>query len=384
MWALFLLLLSFASAFGPHHRLPHNARNDLPTRTVVLYLGDLTKDDVERYRNRATLTERLLQQKIADLELVQAKLILLQNVVLKLKEEGQKTKEMMSDEQSQEELKITLNQTRLEREALQDELVKVKEVHKLNLQELQNELSQTKEQRNQLNRTLMSVQDEVILLQKKLGLEKKQARQRQEEEASTIKSLNQQLSALTLEKNVLVDELANVTRSLQDSQRQSAATLASLEQTLSNVTNDRDALQQQLETIKVSHEESLEIASASVKAAERREAATKKELDRVLSETRLLKEEAEKLLLASKDETMQQEIDELNEQIRALKLTHTAQLNAEKKRAKQELADLEDYYELFYQDKLEEIRQQNVQLRQVVTRPSRARRILQRVLYPFR
>ena len=352
--------------------------------------------DLQRYRNRAALAERVLREKVAEGELLRGKLAVLQQVVKQLQAgtvrgaaAHNETIVQLESEQQRlaEEWQQTVAVQKREWDALelqtvqyQDELTKLQEQFRdeKSLWEREFELQQGKDRK---------VENRVQALRKEV-LDMDQALETTQQELMTAQNTSKQQEEEI--RAALVKEQKRVGR-LQEELRAAEDTRSEALEKLHSQTQD--------------WEESTEIAKAAVAAAARREALLVQDLQdlntnytRVQTENGDLKEQMDELVLPQQDSPpasggtvngsesgLRIEVDGLQEQIQSLRFTHAAQLRMDQKKAQEELAQLQAQYE----EKMERIEQsQRISSNGTTTydssRPPSSRSFWQRLKRPFR
>lgn len=235
-----------------------------------------SKDEVEIYRNRAALTERILKEKMQEMKLLQNKVQILQNVVKKMQ---------------------APNVTLIEQEKLltlkwQQEETKQREATRRQVTELQLELNRTRSQLDiQATRHLKTIQE--LTSQQKLDRqtwkEQEQAFRKEEQGLQNkIRALQKEVLDMDQTLEMTQGELMSVQKRLAARQDE-LQTLSNeyeikrfaLQEKLESSLQEKTELQSKLEEQTASEEErreSVEIASAAVRAAETREARIRQEL----------------------------------------------------------------------------------------------------------
>jgi chromosome segregation ATPase len=354
--------------------------------------------DLQRYRNRAALAERVLRDKVAEGELLRGKLAVLQQVVKQLQAGGVRVaaahNETIVQLESEQQRIVTewqqtvsvqtreWNQTRavleLQTVQYQDELTKLQEQYRDENSEWERErqLQQHKDSKVQkaLRKEVLDIDQALETLQQELMAEQNSSKlQEQEMRAALVKE----------QKKV---------EHLREELQAAEATRSEALQELENQTQD--------------WEESTEIAKAAVAAAARREALLLQDLQdlktnytRVQTENDGLKKHMDELVLLQRDSPpasggtvdvnesksesrLRLEVDALQEQIRSLRSMHAAQLRMDQKQAEEKLAQLQAQYE----EKMERIeqRQRKSSIGTTLVDSSSNRSFWQRLKRPFR
>lgn len=364
LWLLWLVPIHCFIPFPTNYRLTRlSAASD--TQDQLEY-------DVERFRRRARLTEHVLETKLQDLQLAQAKLKVLQDTASQVKSSKDKDQRQWQSEMA--ELQARLTQSSKEVSASKQQLADEQARFTKQLNNMQNEYDKDRQEWQTLRRQL----------EKDLEF----AKQRPAVLEHRVADLDDALESTE-------DELRRLRRQLEQ-QLSIGRELDRMKERLAEAEAARSNAEQELAQRSQSWNESLEIASAAVAAAERREQELGRRLEQLEAESdkqraenlrlestlnatlaKLQREESSSGVEVTTDEAnkLQREVKELNEQLRALKLTHSAQLRSEQKKLKQEMEDLEDHYE--------SLLSQRSHLTTVPQRISRAQRLWQNLKRPF-
>jgi hypothetical protein len=358
--------------------------------------------DLQRYRNRASLAERVLRDKVAEGELLRGKLAVLQQVVKQLqigtvKSAAAHNETIVQLESEQQRLGNEWQQTvavqtrewnetraalELQTQQYLDDLTKMQEQYRDEKSEWERErqLQQDKDRKNQyrvqalrnevldMDQALETTQQELMTAQNSSKLQEEEMRAALVKEQKRVRHLREELRAAEAARSEALEELQNKTQDW---------------------------------------EESTEIAKAAVAAAARREAFLLQDLQdsntnytRVQTENDDLKKQIDELVKLQRDSPpassgtvdvnesesrLRLEVDGLQEQIQSLRSTHAAQLRMDEKKAQEQLAQLQAQYE----DKMERIEQRQPKTSRFTTlddssRPSFSRPFWQRLKRPFR
>eukprot|EP00545_Synedropsis_sp_CCMP1620_P007295 CAMPEP_0119025376 /NCGR_PEP_ID=MMETSP1176-20130426/33634_1 /TAXON_ID=265551 /ORGANISM="Synedropsis recta cf, Strain CCMP1620" /LENGTH=410 /DNA_ID=CAMNT_0006980907 /DNA_START=1 /DNA_END=1233 /DNA_ORIENTATION=- len=239
-----------------------------------------SEEDVERYRNRATLTQSILKEKVDEVKLLKNKILLMQDVVTRLKTE------------SKRELGRKLG----------DQEVK----HGGVLEALQSALESTK--------SLLEVQTQqhaqvVKDLQADISKQEYASAQNDEQESRAKKKIDNQIKALQKEVLDMDEDFETTQGELQKVQRRLVAREDEIRSKEVSAERKRKSLEKKVKELEAEQQsalsdstsaeelrqESLEIANASVQAAAKREELLKRELDDLKESVTTLKEENEQL-----------------------------------------------------------------------------------------
>jgi DNA repair exonuclease SbcCD ATPase subunit len=324
--------------------------------------------DLQRYRNRAALAERVLREKVAEGELLRGKLAVLQQVVKQLQAgtvrgaaEFNETIVQLESEQQRlsTEWQQTIavqrkewNQTRASLELktvqYQEELTKLQEQYRDEKSAWERELQLQQGKDRKVELRVQALRREVLDMDQALETTQQELMTAQ----NTSKLQEEEMRA------ALVREQKRVGR-LQEELQAAEETRSEALEKLQNQTQD--------------WEESTEIAKAAVAAAARREAFVLQDLQdlnsnytRVQTENDALKKQMDELVLLQRasppaagttvdvresESGLGIEVDELQDQIRSLRSTHAAQLRSDQQKAQEELAQMQAQHE----DKMERI-----------------------------
>ena len=274
-------------------------------------------DVVERYRNRAALTETILKEKVKEVKLLKGKVNVLQDVVKKLQLLNKKS--IDNAESTAQDLNDKLQSQEQQRDALTNQM----ETLKLELNKAKSEIE------------AQANQNTVLVQQLKSKLEHERSNQQQlSKEHQENSNLNQQ-KIKALQQEVLdLDQSLEVTQSeLKKLNRQ----LADREQELRSMQGEshrrQELLQHKLEKSLMEKEvaiknqtlaeaqriESVEIATSAVKAAEKREIALQQQLNDLQAKYEILLNEKQMIATEgannSDDEVFQRQVDALQERL---------------------------------------------------------------------
>jgi len=274
-------------------------------------------DVVERYRNRAALTETILKEKVKEVKLLKGKVNVLQDVVKKLQLLNKKS--IDNAESTAQDLNDKLQIQEQQRDALTNQM----ETLKLELNKAKSEIE------------AQANQNTVLVQQLKSKLEHERSNQQQmSKEHQENSNLNQQ-KIKALQQEVLdLDQSLEVTQSeLKKLNRQ----LADREQELRSMQGEshrrQELLQHKLEKSLMEKEvaiknqtlaeaqriESVEIATSAVKAAEKREIALQQQLNDLQAKYEILLNEKQMIATEgannSDDEVFQRQVDALQERL---------------------------------------------------------------------
>jgi hypothetical protein len=349
--------------------------------------------DLQRYRNRAALAERVLREKVAEGELLRGKLAVLQQVVKQLQvgtvrgaAEFNETIVQLESEQQRlaEEWEQTVavqrrewNQTRaaleLQTVQYQDDLTKLQEQYRDEKSAWERELQLQQGKDRKVENRVQALRREVLDMDQALETTQQELMTAQ----NTSKLQEEEMRAALVKEQKRVGRLRQELRAAEDTRSEAL-------EKLQNQTQD--------------WEESTEIAKAAVAAAARREALLVQDLQDLNSNYDDLMKQMDKLVLLQQDspptsgatvDVSKSEsglrIEVLQEQIRSLRSSHAAQLRMDQKKAQEELAQLQAQYE----DKMERIEQSQRKSSNGTTiddssRPPSSRSFWQRLKRPFR
>lgn len=241
------------------------------------------KYDVERFRNRAVLTQSVLKEKVEEVKLLKSKVMVLQNVVQRLRTESERE---LEKEKSNAKEKLNANAEVLE--SLRGEFNKTKQL-----------LEEQAKQQTKVIQTL-----EADLAQQKLELLAKV-----DVERTKNRKLGDQIKALQKEVLDMDQALETTQGELQKMQRRLAAredeirTQAetqerkskTLESKLQELERERQTAVANATKAEELRQESIQIATAAVEAATQREIALKNELEVLKANVSTLQVEKEVL-----------------------------------------------------------------------------------------
>jgi hypothetical protein len=316
--------------------------------------------NVQRYRNRAALAVQVLRDKVSQGELLKGKLSVLQQVVRHLKNSAAGSAAAHKDtvlalQQEQERLnkewQLTVahktrewNQTfqalELQSRQYQDDLVKGQNEYQLAAIEWQRENQVQLNEQAQAQAQIQALQNQILDMDDAL-----EATQQNLMTVQDIKKAQQEeMRAALVQEQLKVEHVREELR---------VATVDALQE-----------LQNQTQT----WAESTEIAKAAVAAAAKREAVLLQKWQdfvatnytRVQEESEGWKQQVDELLLqrdnapptlggtanmSDSDSKLVLEIEELQQQVRSLRLTHGSQLRMDQKKAQEKLSELQAGYE---------------------------------------
>ena len=269
-----------------------------------------TNEEVERYRNRAALTESVLKEKMQEMKLLRNKVEVLQDVVKKLQKRQQNATSL-----KQEEL---ISQWR------QEETKRIEA--ELQIKRLQTELNHTK---SELNKQATQHSEIIQELKKEHGRDR-QAWKEQEREfrdrgrvvQDKIRALQKEVLDIDQSLEMTQGELMRVQKILA-SREDELRTLSSeedrkrkvLEEKLETILREKNSLQCKFDELAAGEEErkeSVAIASAAVRAAEKREAKLRQELETLQQKLDQLEAKYEEVAADSND---QQKVKELLQEL---------------------------------------------------------------------
>jgi DNA repair exonuclease SbcCD ATPase subunit len=326
--------------------------------------------DLQRYRNRAALAERVLREKVAEGELLRGKLAVLQQVVKQL----QAGTVRGAAAHNETIVQLESEQQRLATEWQQTVAVQRKEWNQTRAAlELQ-----TVQYQDDLTKLQEQYRDEKIVWERKLQLQQDKDRKVE----NRVQALRREVLDMDQALETTQEELmtAQNTFKLQEEEMRAALVkeqkrVGRLQEELRAAEDTRSESLEKLQNQTQDWEESTEIAKAAVAAAARREALLVQDLQvlntnytRVQTENDDLKKQMDELALLQRgsppvsggtvdvsesERGLGLEVDKLQEQIQALRSTHAAQLHMDQKKAQEELAQLQAQYE----EKMERIEQ---------------------------
>lgn len=257
----------------------HSFRSTRLRARLACTSSNQQEEEVERYRNRAALTESVLKEKMQEMKLLKGKVNILQDVVKKLKTSQSSPTNIIHQ---QEELTAKWREEETKRIQANEEI-----------KYLQRQLNQTKaELAMQATQHEKSIQELHDKHQGDRRAWKQQQMQHQKEE----KEMKSKLHALQKEVLDIDQSLETTQGELQTVQKRLAAREDELRSLVSKQDKKQQALEQKLQTIleekddvqkrldeqlqgEQERRESIQIASAAVKAAEAREANLRDELE---------------------------------------------------------------------------------------------------------
>jgi DNA repair exonuclease SbcCD ATPase subunit len=326
--------------------------------------------DLQRYRNRAALAERVLREKVGEGELLRGKLGILQHVVKQLQAgavqgaaaQNETIVQLESEQQRlgkewRQSIAVQTrewNQTRAALEAqtrqYQDDLTKLQEQYRVQKSDGERERQLQQDKDRKVQNRVQALRKEVLDMDQALETTQQELMTTQ----NTSKLQEQEMRAALVKEEKRVGRLREELEAAETSRKEAL-------KELQNQTQD--------------WEESTEIAKAAVAAAARREAFLSQDLQelktnytRVQIENDDLKRQMDELVLLQQDSPpapdgtvdisesesrLRLEVDELQEQIRSLRSTHAAQLRMDQKTAQEKMAQLQEQCE----DKVERIEQ---------------------------
>lgn len=341
--------------------------------------------DLRWYRNRAALTEHILREKMSDLELLQQKLTVLQDVVVRVKRQADGAKDQSSQWQDSYESEVKV---RVEAEERTNSLRR----------ELDQTRSELLRQKQRYEADLADVKLLLLNQQKQFANERERMQENEAKARLQMKSLQAEMLEIDQSLEMTQQELFRLKNSASSQEQDLKAALdeelqkrSQMKSELAEVREERDTVIKKLQSLELEMKDSMEIASASVAAADRREGKLRSELSSAMQELRELKSHTDELqatqnvsetgvLPESVEVQLREEIDALEEQIRALKLTHTVQLRSEMRKAKEEIEELEDQFE----EQIRQARRANVESREAASEPGATQRLWHRVKNQFR
>ena len=343
-----------------------------------LQLSSKEDYNVERYQNRAALTEILLKEKVQEAKLLNGKVSILQDVVKKLQVAQNNSsdtlastlatwKEQLQNQEQQRDaltkqveiLQKNLSKSKSDIETQAQEQSALVQQLKSNLVQLrrdhQLQLSQQQQELSQLNHNKMkALQQEVLDLDQSL-----------ETTQSELKKINRQLALRD-------EEFRNIQH---DNDRKQEL----FQQALNVMLISKEAAIKNMTIMEAQRAESIEIASAAVHAAEKRELAVRQELDELNAKYEALWNERKG---GSSDETLILNDGDLRRQVEDLKynLQKERLLNESNRKVHQERFEVELQVE---RDKIKRLQHQNQTVR-TSGMNDRALRLWNRLLSPFR
>jgi hypothetical protein len=274
IWLYFILLQSDTFAFilpnAPSYRLDSRIRSTEAEEN----------QNVQRYRNRAALTESILKEKMQEMKLIRSKVEVLQDVVKKL----QSSKEKVAEHASVREMELTSRWKDEETKRIQADL-QIKQL-KLELNRTRTELMTQATRHTELMDNLTKEHGKARRAWKD---EERQFRERDQVVQNKIRALQKEVLDIDQSLETTQGELMRMQQILA-SREDELRTLAinegrkykALEEKLEAALVENKSLQSKLDDYLASEEarrESIDIACAAVRAAEKREATLREELD---------------------------------------------------------------------------------------------------------
>jgi chromosome segregation ATPase len=262
----FAFIVPTAPSYGPHSRIRLTDKDE--------------HQDVQRYRNRAALTESVLKEKMQEMKLLRSKVQILQDVVKKL----QSGKEQAAESASVQEEQLTLQWK-------QEETKRIKA--DLQIEQLKSELnltrSELKTQATRHNELMDNLKKDHGRDRRAWKDEERQFLERDQVVQNKIRALQKEVLDIDESLETTQGELMRVQQRLasrEDELRSLASTergkREALEEKLEEALVENKNLHSKLEGQLASEEvrrESIDIASAAVRAAEKREAKLREELE---------------------------------------------------------------------------------------------------------
>ena len=299
--------------------------------------GDVASaSELERYRNRAALTETVLKARVQDLKIQTAKLEVLQDVVRKLKG---KAKDADQSKARYESVVSRLDETQRSLQRLQQDFDQSTQSWEKERRSSQNEIEKLKESEKAEQQLRRKHKETEARLQRIVD-------NANEKVASMRSSMDQMGQKIVKLKEDLLEEQSERKAAQQHEQQR----VSDLKDKLRELKRDRDCAIEDAIMERRDREqkiEAIEIAKSSAAAAERREAAIREKYEDLLS-----KYESETQAPEPKDPVDRQDIDELhreiealNDQIRSLKMAHGAQIRAERRVAETRVAEVTEKYQ---------------------------------------
>jgi len=239
--------------------------------------SETNEQEVERYRNRAALTESVLKEKMQEMALLKNKVEVLQDVVKKLQSSQQNPAPFQQEEltskwraeetkrieaeveikQLQSQLNRTKSELTLQAAQYSESIQKLKEKHAQDRQEWKQQANDVQQEANMLQDKIRALQKEVLDMDQCL-----------ETTQGELISVQKRLASRE-------DQLRTLSNEQQRKRR-------ALEENLEMALQHKDILQSKLDDQAAAEEErreSIEIASAAVRAAEKREASLRQEVE---------------------------------------------------------------------------------------------------------
>ena len=268
---------------GPRHLWPNYIKDSAPegpSKSNKKSDADEQQYEVERFRNRADLTQSILKEKVQEVKLLKSKILILQDVVnrlqteskneierkLKLQEskntqtletlqgEFKKTKTLL-EEQAQQQAKVVQDLEADLVEQQRDSSAQV-EIERSETLKLETQIKALQKEVLDMDQTLETTQGELQQVQKRLVSREDEIRSLAEKGDRKRNSLEKKVNQL-------------------ETERQSALTKSTMAEEL--------------------RQESIEIANAAVQAAAKREEALTKELEELKKTVSTLQQEQEQL-----------------------------------------------------------------------------------------
>ena len=225
------------------------------------------KYDVERFRNRAALTQSVLKEKVEEVKLLKSKVMVLQNVVQRLRTDSERELEKQRSN-SQEKLNASAEVL----ESLRGEFNKTKQL--------------LEDQAQQQSKVIQSL--EADLAQQKLDLSAKVdvERNKNRKLGDQIKALQKEVLDMDQTLETTQGELQKMQRRLVAREDEIRSQAESQERKRNSLESKIQELEKELENAVASatkaeelRQESIQIATAAVEAATQREIALKSELE---------------------------------------------------------------------------------------------------------
>lgn len=324
--------------------------------------------EIQRFKSRAALAEHVLKEKVQDLKLLKKKLVVLQDVVQRLKQS--QTKEKIQWQQQANET------TTVEwRDKWQEEEKKRIDVE-MSLRKLQEDLNTTRwelqVQRNHFETSLEQLQDSYDRdrkqWQREIRLQQDQEKKVQLEIAAlqkevldmdqSLESAQNELAKLQQGNQLRVNQLE---QSLQEQQRK----CIELKRQLDIALSEQQKMKSEMDQLSASAKESILVATSSVQAAERREKALQVQVEALQQQIQTLamqeknqqdQAEAETVSTEGKTQTtneqkeqllkLQSEVERLENQLRMERLTAAAQKRIDQRQFREALTQQRDQYEI--------------------------------------
>jgi chromosome segregation ATPase len=282
-------------------------------------------EELERYRNRASLVEAVLKGKVAELEVQHAKLEVLLDVVKKLRVKADGAAEWKA---KYEEVQIEWAEARKSLELMQrdwDKTTKLLESerngYQIDLATIKEEIDIEKKRGEEYQRSRMETDKRVALVMDKLKNEKASMRNKiisLEDESATLRKERDAAEAAASRKQDKVLRLKDE--------------LVKVNQELDLALGKADVKEQGRRDF----DEAMEIAKAAVAAAERREAAMRTKYEDLKSQLDKQKDQP----IRPEEEELRREIEGLTEQIRSLNL----ELRSGRRESEKRIAEVSEKY----------------------------------------